>query len=120
MTKKILTILVIIIALGIGYAGGKITSSHNKTPHSKRSSLTHNSTHKKGSAMSGTVLSDSGSNLTIQLPNGNTETVYTSNSTTYSQLSTITSSSIIKGSTITIFGSKNSNGSLTAKKIELK
>lgn len=121
MSKKILMFITIIIALGIGFGGGILVSSHNKGSHGRLGGKgNHAHSKRKGTVSSGTVLSDSSSLITIQLPNGNTESVYTGNNTSYTQLTSITSSNISKGSVITVIGSKNSNGSVNASKIQLK
>ncbi len=120
MSKKILVIIAIIIALGVGFGGGVLVSSHHKKIHPNKNGHRGQHTFIKKSAISGIVLNDSGSTITLQLPSGSTDTIYTDNSTTYTQLTSITSSKITKGSTITVVGSKNNNGSLTANKIQLK
>ncbi len=118
MSKKIITIIVIIIALGAGFEGGLLFHSHNKG--TTKVGKHHHALTTKGATTSGTVLDNSGSTLTIKLTNGNTETIYTSSSTSYSQISTINSSNITNGATIHVIGIKNSNGSMTAKKIVLQ
>jgi hypothetical protein len=120
MSKKIIPILAIIVALGIGFGSGMLVNSHSKGAHTKAGRHQHALAGNKGAASSGTVLSDSGSSLTIKLGNGSTETVYTSSTTSYSQVSQISSSSITNGATIRVTGTKNSDGSVTAKKITLE
>ncbi len=120
MSKKILVIIAIIVALGVGFGGGILVGSQHKKIHSNKNGHRGQHAFIRKSAVSGKVLSDSGSTLTIQLPSGSTDTVYTDSSTSYTQLTSITSSKITKGSTITVVGSKNNNGSLTANKIQLK
>jgi len=121
MSKKLLVIIAIIVALGVGFGGGILVGSHNKGVHSsKNGHKGHHALARKGSAISGKVLSESGSTITIQLSSGSTETIYTGSNTIYTQLTPITSSNISTGSTIMVIGSKNSNGSITADKIQLK
>jgi hypothetical protein len=120
MSKKIIFIIAIIAALGIGFGGGLLVSSHHKGVHNGKAGKHHHALATKGAVTSGTVLSSSGSTLTIKLTNGNTETIYTGSNTSYSQVSTISSSSITNGATVRVIGAKNSDGSVTAKKIILQ
>ena len=115
MSKKIIIIIAIIAALGIGFGGGLLVSSQNG-----KVGKHHHTLATKGAVTSGTVLSSSGSTLTIELTNGNTETIYTGSNTSYSQESTISSSNITNGASIHVIGTKNSDGSITAKKIILQ
>ena len=120
MSKKIIIIIAIIAALGIGFGGGLLVNSHHKGAHNRKAGKHHHALTTKSAATLGTVLSSSGSTLTIKLTNGNTEIIYTGSNTSYSQVSKISSSSITNGATIRIIGTKNSGGSVTAKKIILQ
>ena len=120
MSKKVIFIIAIIVALGIGFGGGLLASSHHKGVHNGKTGKYHHTLATKGASTSGTVLSSSGSILTIKLTNGNTETIYTTSNTSYSQVSSISSSNITNGTTIRVIGAKNSDGSVTAKKIILQ
>lgn len=121
MSKKIVVIIVVIVAFGVGFGGGMLVSSHTKGSHNgKGRKHRHTLVGNRGATSSGVVLSDSGSSLTIKLSNGNTETIYTDSGTSYSQVSQIGSSNITDGATVRVMGAKNSDGSVTAKKIILE
>lgn len=123
MPKKIILVLIIIVSLGIGFVGGKLTSgnhgllsSHHKLTAKQKGRRGHH--FKK--PIKGSVISINGSTLTIKLANGSTDTAYLNSSTKYTEVKSITNSSITNGSTVTVTGSKNSNGSLTAKDVVLR
>ncbi len=120
MSRKLIIIIAIIAALGVGFGGGLLVSSHNKGAHNGKAGRHHPSLAAKGAATTGTVINNSGSILTIKLSNGSTETVYTGSNTSYSQESQISSSNITNGSSVHVIGTKNSDGSVTAKKIILQ
>lgn len=120
MSKKIMVVISMVVIFGAGFGTSLLVNSHSKGIAGGKSGKHHHTHVSKGSTLSGTVLSDSGSNLTIKLANGNTETVYLGSSTSYSQVSQINNSNISTGASIRVIGTKNSGGSLTAKKIILE
>lgn len=121
MSKKLLVIVAIIVSLGVGFGGGILVGSHHKKGHLGKNG--HRGQHAligKRSVISGKVINESGSTITIQLPNGSTDIIYTDSNTSFTQLTPITSSKIYQGSTISVVGLKNNNGSISANKIQLK
>ena len=120
MSKKIIIIIAILIAFGAGFGTSTLVSSHHAKTRVGHNNKKHHTSAKKNITSTGSVLSDSGSTITIKLKNGNTETIYTANTTSYSQITKITNSNISNGSTIKIIGTKNNGGSMTAKKVILE
>lgn len=121
MSKKLIYLAVLaVVFLGVGFEAGRLSVSHAyggrhsvAVRHGKKN---HGAA---GQRLAGTVVSNSAGNLTIKLSNGSTETVYTSSGTTYSQVSPATSSSVNQGASVTVLGTKNSDGSLNAKKVQI-
>jgi hypothetical protein len=67
----------------------------------------------------GSIVSKDDTSITIQLADGNTQIVYFSDSTTISETKEATSDSLAEGEDVTVMGSSNSDGSLTATTIQV-
>jgi hypothetical protein len=67
----------------------------------------------------GSIVSKDDTSITIQLADGNTQIVYFSDSTTISETKESTSDSLAEGEDVTVMGSSNSDGSLTASTIQV-
>lgn len=72
-----------------------------------------------GSVYAGQVASISGTNLTLQLPNGNSEVVFYATSTPVNEQASVPISKVAKGTNVIINGTANSDGSVTAQSIEI-
>ncbi|MDR3581731.1 MAG: DUF5666 domain-containing protein [Candidatus Pacebacteria bacterium] len=72
-----------------------------------------------GGFVTGEVTSIDGSNITLQLPNGNSEVVLYSSSTPVTEPTTVTVSKLTVGTRIMVGGSANADGSMTAQTIQI-
>jgi hypothetical protein len=73
-----------------------------------------------GGFTAGTITAMDSSSITLQLPNGNSEVVFYSNSTTVSKPTDVPISTLAVGSNVMVGGSANSDGSLTASTIQVR
>jgi hypothetical protein len=67
----------------------------------------------------GEVLSVDDKSVTIKMQDGSTKIVLLSTATTYSKSNSGTKSDMTTGTTIAVFGTENSDGSLTAQNVQL-
>lgn len=72
-----------------------------------------------GSIFAGQVSAISGSDITLQLQNGNSEVVLFSSSTPVTEPTNVSISKVTTGSNIVVMGTENSDGSVTASSIEI-
>ncbi len=73
-----------------------------------------------GGFVSGKISAISGQNITLQLPNGSSEVVFYSSSTSIIKPSVAPVSDLVTGASVMIGGTQNSDGSLTAQSIQIR
>jgi hypothetical protein len=73
-----------------------------------------------GGATMGSILSNSNGQLTVQLASGGSEIVFMTASTTVSQSTMLTTSSLTAGENVSVVGTKNSDGSVTATLVQVR
>ncbi len=73
-----------------------------------------------GGFVSGTVSAKDASSITVQLPNGNSEVVFYSTSTSVIMPSPASMTDVATGSEVSIGGTANGDGSVTAQTIQLR
>ena len=73
-----------------------------------------------GGFVSGTITSNDGTSLTVQLPNGNSENVYYSSSTQVIKPSPASTNDLTSGAMVMIGGTTNPDGSVTATTIQIR
>ncbi len=114
---------VAVIALigGIFWGKGMAAGESKQFANSGYSSSTRGSfrTGSSGSVFAGQVSAISGSDITLQLPNGNSEVVLYSSSTPVTEPTNVSISKVATGSNIVVMGTQNSDGSVTASSIEI-
>jgi hypothetical protein len=128
MIKKykvhIIWALIVVVALVGGVMYGKSTAGAGKSLAGSFSSSTRGTYAGRGGAASGglvtgTVASITGSSMTVQLANGNSEVVLYSSSTPVTEPTTVSVSKLTVGAMVMVGGSSNSDGSLTATTIQI-
>lgn len=70
-----------------------------------------------GGFTSGSVISKDASSLTVKDSSGNTKTIYFASSTTFSKTSDVTDNDLAVGDDVTVTGTSNSDGSVTASRV---
>jgi hypothetical protein len=73
----------------------------------------------RGGAVNGTILSMDDKSITVKLADGSTKIVLFSDATTYSNTATASKSDLKTGGTVAVFGTTNSDGSVTASTVQL-
>ena len=68
----------------------------------------------------GTITAMDSQSLTLQLPNGNSEVVFYSSSTSVSEPTIVSPSSLSSGTMVMVAGTQNSDGSVTAQTIQVR
>ncbi len=68
----------------------------------------------------GQILSKDAQSITLQLPNNNSEIVFYSSSTQITKPSAVPATDLVAGTDVVIGGTQNSDGSLTARTIQIR
>lgn len=115
----IITVLVAALAAIAGFFGG------TKYTQSKRTALRGNFVMQQGSGrqnfrpVMGEVLSVDDKSMTVKLPDGSSKIVVLSGTTVISKSDTATISDVKVGDKVGVFGTDNSDGSVTAQSVQL-
>jgi len=73
-----------------------------------------------GGIAAGQIIATDSSSITLQLANGNSEVVFYSSSTPVSEPTTVSVSTLKVGTNVTVAGTSNSDGSVTAQTIQVR
>jgi hypothetical protein len=73
-----------------------------------------------GGFTSGTIVSSDDKSVTISIPNGGSKTIYISDTTTVAKSTAGKKSDLTTGSTITVTGQANQDGSIAAQSIQIR
>ncbi len=126
MKKYIVHIVWIVVAI-VAFVGGlyygKATASPSFAGRGAFASSTRNGTGRAGSGggfVTGQVTSKDAQSLTVQLPNGNSEIVFYSSSTSVIKPSSASVSDLTPGTSVMIGGTQNPDGSVTAQTIQVR
>ena len=114
--------IIVVIALVGGFMYGKSING-TKSLAGNSTSSTRGTFAGRGGAgggfVTGTVASIDSASITLQLPNGNSEVVFYSSSTSVTEPTVVSVSKLAVGSTVMVGGSSNADGSLTAQTIQV-
>ncbi len=130
---KYLSIILLIVGLVAGFAGGYYFKNYqqNKLRNNLRNGAdvgqrfvpNGDATGQRGGGfaggISGDIISMDDKSVTVKLNDGSTKIVLLGESTTYSNLLDAKKEDIKEGTKIMVIGSSNSDGSLTAQRIQL-
>jgi hypothetical protein len=84
-----------------------------------RNSGVNNTRFGNGRPIEGEITSSDDKSITVKMPDGATRIVILSDSTTYSKSDTSSKNDLKTGAVVAVFGTSNSDGSLTAQNIQL-
>lgn len=125
-TTHIIWLVVAIVAFGGGWYIGKAAAPAGRGAFtgaftsSTRGGFAGGTRGAGGGFVAGTVASIQGGSMTISLPNGNSEIVFYSSSTSVIKPSPASVSDLTPGTSVMIGGTSNSDGSLTAQSIQVR
>jgi hypothetical protein len=129
MSKKniiIILIVALIIIAGTAFYGGMVYGkSQNARPAFNATNfqgLRGSRTSANGASLiSGNILSTDSSSITLQLPNsGGSKIIFYSSSTQINKFTSGTAADLTSGTTVSITGTTNSDGSVTAQSIQIR
>jgi len=128
----VLPIVLLVVGLGVGFGGGYYFKGYQQTQTraaftggvaggTQRFTGTRGAGARgvTGGTVTGTVLSMDAKSLTVKMPDGSTKIVLFAGSTTYSNTTSAAQSDIKTGATVAVFGTPNSDGSVTATNIQI-
>lgn len=126
-------VIILLAGLGIGFGGGYYFKNYqlSKTranlfsQFQGRGQMASTNDHgqrsvfQNGGMFSGEILSQDDKSITVKLADGSTKIIILGDSTTYSKTETGAKSDLKIGTQVGIFGTTNSDGSITASDIQL-
>ncbi|MFH0864076.1 MAG: DUF5666 domain-containing protein [Candidatus Gottesmanbacteria bacterium] len=121
----IFIIVLVVIAAGSFFAGTKYQASNNRSGNFNFSGG--NGQFRRGmggpgsngNIARGQIIDVSDNNLTVKLPDGSSKIIILSDDSTISKSATGSRSDLKSGETVAVFGTSNSDGSLTAQNVQL-
>ena len=131
--KVIVPIILVLVGLGAGFGGGYLFRNYQLTKSrgnfgaigANGQRFVGNRTGQgavagaRGGAVIGSILSMDAKSITVKLADGSTKIVLFSGTTTYENTITAQASDLKVGGQIAVFGSTNSDGSVTATSIQI-
>ena len=125
MDKKILIIaIIVLIVVGGGAFYGGVLYQKSQTP-ARGNLQAFNRTGRTGTAggnfVTGSVIAKDATSITLQLPgNAGSKIVFYSGTTQISKMASGTPDDLANGTNVTITGTANSDGSVTAQNIQIR
>jgi hypothetical protein len=123
-TTLIITIIIALLAVSGGsfYGGTIFGKSQNTRPSFNSANFQGARTGRTGASMiSGGIISSDSSSITLQLPdNGGSKIVFYSDATQISKMASGTADDLAKGISVSVAGTTNSDGSITAQSIQVR
>lgn len=128
--NTIVTIIFVVIAAGIGFYGGMRYQQSQTSPVGgmmqfgqgfarNQSGQNGQGRMGRGGATIGEVVSVDNNTITLQLQDGSSKIINLSSTTTYSKTDSASAGEVKKGTHIAVFGTSNSDGSMTAQNVQL-
>lgn len=128
--KVIVPIISVLIGLGVGFFGGMEYRNYqirNTRGNFQRfvggrigSQGEVNSQAFRGGAIDGSVISMDDKSMTVKMNDGSTKIVLLSGSTSYSNTVAAAKTDLKAGDSVAVFGTPNSDGSVTASDVQLR
>jgi len=136
MNTKIVIVTASILIVGAGSFYGGMSYSKTKSTGANFSNLTaaqrqtrlqqfsgsgsNVGARMNGGFVTGNIISNDGKSITVQLQNGGSKIIFYSGSTEISKFVIGASSDLIAGKTVSITGTANQDGSITAQTIQIR
>ncbi len=121
MNKNILITIIIALIIGtISFYGGMKYQENKKTTFSRGMGQRTNTTNRIGfRPVNGEILSTDEKSITVKLQDGSSKIVLFSQKMTLNKASQATITDLKTGEKVAVFGTENSDGSVTAQNIQL-
>jgi pectate lyase len=124
-------VIIVVVALAVGgaafYGGMQFANAGSKSAQARtfgnmqgRTGMPGGAGRNGGGMTAGQVLSKDATSLTVKLNNGGSKIVFYSASTTVSKMASGTMDDVTQGSDVTVIGSTNQDGSVTASAVQLR
>lgn len=126
MSKKIIWVIVGIIVLvgvffgGVSYGKGQTSSKTATAGATAFAGARTRGTGGFGGATIGQILSENAQSVTIALPSGGSEIVFLDNTTPITKQVSGTMSDLTVGTTVSVMGTANEDGSVSAQSIQIR
>jgi len=115
----VLTIVLILLALGAGFFGG-IKYQQSKRPAFTRGGIGQSQGNRMGfRPVNGEIINADSKSITVKLADGGSRIILLSDKTTINKANQATKSDLKTGEKVAVFGTENSDGSVTAQNIQL-
>ena len=125
--KNNTVIIIAIISLALGFGGGYLFKNYqvgkmrpnfgSQLPDRQRNGQGPQAGF--GGMVMGEIISQDENSITVKIQDGSTKIVILGDSTTYSKTQRIEKSELSTGNQVRVFGSANSDGSITAQNVQL-
>ncbi len=115
-------LLLVIVAGGAFFAGMKYQQSKSPRPgnfQGNRSGQFQQRTGQNGRAVNGEILNADDKSITVKLQDGSSKIVLLTETTTINKSAEGSKSDLKEGEKVAVFGTENSDGSVTAQNIQL-
>lgn len=126
MKKNILAIISIIVLLAVGggaFYGGMIYGKRQRSMPSFGNGNfqgTKNGNGAGGGMASGEIISKDGNSITLKTQNGGSKIIFYSSATAVNKSTSGTTDDLVAGTNISVTGTAGSDGSITAKSIQIR
>ncbi len=118
----IITIVVVVIAAGAGFFGGM---QYQKMQRGRNAQFAYGQFQRRfgangsGGIVAGDIISQDEKSITVKMPDGSSKIVLLSATTAINKQATGSASDLKAGEKVAVFGTTNSDGSVTAQNIQL-
>lgn len=127
MKKNILVISAIIVLVAVGggaFYGGMLYGKGQARPAGFTGGNFQTRVNRPGSNgsnfISGNIISKDNTSITVQLPNNGSKIIFYSDATQINKSATGTSADLSTGTLVSVTGTTNSDGSITAQSIQIR
>jgi len=120
MNKNLtITVLVAVVAAGAGFFSGSKYTASKRTAQRGNFTMRPPTGRQGFRPVSGEVLNVDDKSMTVKLPDGSSKIVILSDTTVISKSDTTAKSDVKVGDKVGVFGTDNSDGSVTAQSVQL-
>ncbi len=119
---QLIAVVILVVGLAVGFFGG-IQYQKAKSPQAQSQSRGGRGSGRFGGANGGTavgqIISLDSNSITIQLQDGSSKIILLSSNTSINKTASASASNLQSGERVAIFGTTNSDGSITAQNVQI-